>query len=123
MRGSWRKPSRATWWTCLTEWIEQLRATPEYPELILSWIPDGTALAVVEGDGPEALLARLTVPVIAVVGTETFPGMADAAARIAAAAPQGTAEEVAGAWHAWEPAAMATRIADLLAHAASPAPR
>ncbi len=105
------------------EWIEQLRLTPGYPELILSWIPDGTALAVVEEEGPETLLARLTVPVIALVGTETFPGMADAAARIAAAAPRGSAEEVAGAWHAWEPPAMAARIADLLAHATSPAAR
>src|SRR5690606_23262130 len=30
------------------EWIEGLKQSPDYPELINSWIPDGTALANVE---------------------------------------------------------------------------
>ncbi|MFE6964736.1 alpha/beta fold hydrolase [Agromyces sp. NPDC057679] len=96
------------------EWLEQLRQSPDYPELVLSWIPDGRALAAVESEGAAASLASLDVPVLAVVGTETFPGMAAAADAIAAAAPHGASEELAGAWHSWDPEAMAARLAVML---------
>src|SRR5690606_34456642 len=33
------------------EWIEGLKQSPTYPELINSWIPDGTALANIEAAG------------------------------------------------------------------------
>ena len=100
------------------EWIEVLRASPQFPALVHSWIPDGTALAEVEARSPGAFLADLPAPVLAVVGTETFPGMPEAAAALAAAAGNGTAEEMPGAWHEWEPAAMADRLARLLAETA-----
>ena len=97
------------------EWIERLKQSPDYPDLIHSWIPDGTALANVESTGLEASLREITVPVLAVVGTETFPGMTETAARIAAAAPNGSSEAVEGAWHSWDAQAMAQRLVKLLA--------
>lgn len=96
------------------EWLEQLKQSPDYPALVQSWVPDGTALATVEAAGAAASLGALEVPVLAVVGTETFPGMASAADAIAAAAPRGASEELAGAWHSWDPEAMAARLAVML---------
>ncbi len=96
------------------EWLEGLKQSPDYPELINSWIPDGTALANVEGIGLEASLREVEVPALAVVGTETFPGMTEAAAAIAAAAPNGSSEEVEGAWHSWDEKAMAARLVRVL---------
>ncbi len=96
------------------EWLEGLKRSPEYPHLIHSWIPDGTALANVESVGLEAALRDITVPVLAVVGTETFPGMREAADQIAAAARNGASEEVKGAWHSWDAEAMAARLVAFL---------
>lgn len=93
------------------EWLEQLRRSPDYPELVLSWIPDGEALSRVERDGLAATLRGTDAPVLALVGTETFPGMSETAASIATAAPHGSHEALAGAWHDWEAEAMAARLA------------
>jgi hypothetical protein len=41
--------------------------------------------------------------------------MTESASAIAAAAPNGTSEEVKGAWHSWDDAAMAERLARVLA--------
>lgn len=98
-----------------SEWLDELRGSPGYPELVLGWIPDGVALASVESDGLPATLGDVGVPVLALVGTDTFPGMAEAAAEIAGAAPRGAHEAVQGAWHFWDPAAMAGRLATFLA--------
>lgn len=99
------------------EWLEGLKHSPAYPELIHSWIPDGESLAKVESAGLEASLRGVGVPVLAVVGTETFPGMAEGAAQIAAAAPNGSSEAVTGAWHSWDEEAMAERLARMLVDA------
>ncbi|MFB7841974.1 alpha/beta fold hydrolase [Microbacterium sp. NPDC056052] len=93
------------------EWLDELRRSPAYPELIHSWIPDGTALAGVEEDGVAARLRGITAPVLAVVGTDTFPGMVEAADAIADAAATGASESLAGAWHSWDPVAMSARLA------------
>ena len=104
------------WWAEVERHLEagELEQSPDYPGLVQSWVPDGTALAEVEAAGAAASLGALEVPVLAVVGTETFPGMASAADAIAAAAPRGASEELAGAWHSWEPEAMAARLAVML---------
>ena len=96
------------------EWLEGLKQSPAYPELINSWIPDGTSLANVEAVGLQETLREVKVPVLAVVGTQTFPGMAETAAQIAAAAPNGSHEEVEGAWHSWDAEAMAERLVSVL---------
>ncbi|HJA04808.1 MAG TPA: alpha/beta fold hydrolase [Candidatus Microbacterium stercoravium] len=92
------------------EWIEELKRSPQYPSVVLSWMPDGMALSLVEHIGLEEALRGVAEPVLALVGAETFPGMAETASAIARAAPNGAAEELAGAWHSWEPAAMASRL-------------
>ena len=48
---------------------------------------------------------RCGVPVLAVYGSSTFPGMVDAADADAVGAPQTEVLEVAGAHHEWDPAA------------------
>lgn len=93
------------------EWLDQLRRSPAYPELVNSWVPDGSALALVEEDGVAARLRGIAAPVLALVGTETFPGMAEAADAIADAVAAGTSESLAGAWHSWDPSAMSARLA------------
>ncbi|GAA3209621.1 alpha/beta hydrolase [Microbacterium terregens] len=105
------------------EWLEELQRSPAYPQIGHSWIPDGTALAAVEAEGPEAYLGKLAVPVLAVTGTETFPGMVNAAAMISDAAPEGSAEQVRGAWHSWDAATMAQRLVRLLAETTQLRPR
>ncbi|WP_181155980.1 alpha/beta fold hydrolase [Microbacterium sp. MYb72] len=95
------------------EWLEELKKSPDYPGLIHSWIPDGEALAAVEESGYRNALAPVAAPVVALVGTETFPGMIATADALAEAAPDGRSEQLAGAWHSWEPQAMAERLARL----------
>ncbi|MFB7249720.1 alpha/beta hydrolase [Microbacterium sp. NPDC056234] len=98
------------------EWLEQLTASPEYPDLVLSWVPDGEALALVEERGIRESLTSVTAPVIALTGTETFPGMRQTAEEIVVAAEQGAAEQLLGSEHSWDPDAMAQRLARMLRH-------
>lgn len=95
------------------EWLEELKKSPAYPQVVLGWVPDGEALAEVEGRGYRDVLAGFRAPLVAVIGTETFPGMSATADELAAAAPDGRSEQLAGAWHSWEPDAMAERLARL----------
>ena len=96
------------------EWLEEVRRAPAYPDIVLTWIPDGTALATVESKGSAMFLDEVGVPVLALVGTDTFPGMPEAAEAIARSTPNGIAEKLQGAWHEWDPAAMADRLAEML---------
>ncbi|MGR0220795.1 alpha/beta fold hydrolase [Agromyces sp. ZXT2-6] len=96
------------------EWLESVRQSPEFP-MTVAQTPtlraDAASLAWADSAPLPELLGGIRAPVLALAGTETFPGMVDAAEEIAAAAPDGRADRVAGADHAWEPAAMAERLA------------
>lgn len=97
------------------EWLEGARSTPEFPTMVaqvVSYGPDGESLVWATAHPLPEVLAGVDVPVVAAVGTETFPGMPEAAAAIAAATG-GTSIEVEGHWHSWEPSAMAAVLADL----------
>lgn len=96
------------------EWLEEIRRAPAYPDIVLTWMPDGTALAEVESKGTAAFLKGVAVPVLALVGTDTFPGMTEAAEMIARSTPNGTTEKLRGAWHEWDPTAMTDRLAEML---------
>jgi len=96
------------------EWLEELERSPAYPRIVLGWVPDGEALASVEERGYDDVLRGVRAPVVALVGEETFPGMRETADALASAAADGVAEPLAGAWHSWEPAAMAARLARIL---------
>lgn len=95
------------------EWLEELKASPAYPEIVLSWIPDGEALALVEQHGYRETLAAVSAPVLALTGAETFPGMVETASELARAASRGSAEQLRGSDHSWDPDAMAERLARL----------
>ena len=97
------------------EWLEGARRSPGFPtmvEQVVSYGPDGESLVWATSAPLTEVLRDVRVPVVAIVGTETFLGMPEAAAAIAAATG-GTAIEVEGAWHSWEPAAMAPVLAEL----------
>lgn len=98
------------------EWLEQLKASPDYPELVVSWVPDGEALALVESGNREPL-AGVSAPVLALTGTETFPGMRETADTIAEAAEAGSAEQLLGSEHSWDPDTMSERLARVLREA------
>ncbi|MGM7671826.1 alpha/beta fold hydrolase [Microbacterium sp. A93] len=95
------------------EWLEELKQSPTYPQIVLGWVPDGEALRTVEERGYRDVLSSVTAPLLALVGSETFPGMAATADELAASASDGRSEQLAGAWHSWEPEAMAERLARL----------
>ncbi|WDH78690.1 alpha/beta hydrolase [Microbacterium esteraromaticum] len=91
------------------EWLDALKQTPEYPRIVLGWVPDGEALAAVEQRG-----YATSAPLVALTATETFPGMVATADALAAAAATGTSERMPGSDHAWNADAMAQRLADFL---------
>ncbi|MGM7700020.1 alpha/beta fold hydrolase [Microbacterium sp. A84] len=95
------------------EWLEELKQSPAYPQIVLGWVPDGEALSTVEERGYRDVLSSVTAPLLALVGSETFPGMTATADELAASASDGRSEQLAGAWHSWEPEAMAERLARL----------
>lgn len=97
-------------------WLAGARQSPMFPTMVaqvVSYGPDGESLAWATSAPLDARLAGVRMPVVATVGVQTFPGMAEAAGAIAAATG-GRAMTVPGAWHAWEPTAMAEMIADLV---------
>ncbi|WP_380175889.1 alpha/beta fold hydrolase [Kineococcus sp. DHX-1] len=65
------------------------------------------------------LLGR-AVPVLALVGEQTLPGMPEAAARVAREVPGAVSEVLAGAWHSWDVPAAVDRFA-AFARAVQPA--
>jgi|GEM_PF-913665 len=96
------------------EWLAGAKASPDWSAVaasVVSQRADAQALAWATRTLEDGGFAGLDVPLLAMTGTETFPGMPEAARRLAAAVPDGTAETVAGAEHSWEPEAMAARLA------------
>lgn len=95
------------------EWLESARRSPEFPMMVAqtpTMRADAASLTWADSAPLPELLAGIAVPVLALAGTETFPGMVEASEEIAAAVRDGRAERVAGADHSWEPAAMAERL-------------
>ncbi|WP_418277369.1 alpha/beta fold hydrolase [Isoptericola jiangsuensis] len=95
------------------QWLAQLKASPDVEMLARTSVSkraDGQALVRATELLETGALRELAVPVLATYGSETFPEMPVAAARIAETATRGSVEEVAGAQHSWDPEAMADRI-------------
>ncbi|GAA2056581.1 alpha/beta fold hydrolase [Williamsia deligens] len=96
------------------EFIENAQAAGVWDAIVAaveSLRPDGRALVAVAAEPLQRVLEAVSVPVLAIVGEDTFPGMAQAADAIAAAAPDGASERIAGAHHMWDPDAMVDRLA------------
>jgi pimeloyl-ACP methyl ester carboxylesterase len=99
------------------EVLEGLRDSPLWEPFVAhaeSLRADAEALEWAMSAPHPALLGALAVPTLLVVGRETFDEMPAAAASLAAALPDATRAEVAGAQHTWEPAAMAELMAGFL---------
>ncbi|MCK9793168.1 alpha/beta hydrolase [Isoptericola sp. 4D.3] len=96
------------------EWLAGAKASSEWSAIaasVVSQRADAQALAwatrTLEDDG----FAGLDLPLLAMTGARTFPGMPEAARSLADAVPDGEAETVDGADHSWDPEAMAERLA------------
>lgn len=98
------------------EFLEQARAMPEWPQIAAgsrTYRADARSLAWAEEQEPEERFAGITVPVLTMVGAQTFPGMTETAERLAAAIPTARFRIMPGAWHDWEPAPMADALVEL----------
>ncbi|MFD6175810.1 MULTISPECIES: alpha/beta fold hydrolase [unclassified Isoptericola] len=96
------------------EWLAGAKASAGWPAIaasVVSQRADAQALTWAARALADGGLARVEVPLLALTGVDTFPGMPEAAARLADAVPDGTAETLAGAEHSWDPEAMAARLA------------
>lgn len=100
-----------------SEFVDGWRTSGEYVAQAASLRPDAQALAWASSAPLPELVGTISVPVMVLVGAETFPGMAEAAQSIADAVPGATFERVPGAHHIWEPTDMATRLARFVTQA------
>lgn len=92
---------------------EGARRSPAFPDMVAqagAYVADGESLAWASSAPLAELLAGVRVPVLALVGQETFPGMVEAAQAVADAVPGARWERVPGAHHTWDIAAMADRL-------------
>jgi pimeloyl-ACP methyl ester carboxylesterase len=100
------------------EFLEQARAMPEWPQIAAgsrTYRADARSLAWAEEREPAERFGSITVPVLTMVGAQTFPGMTETAEMLAAAIPSATFRVMPGAWHDWEPGPMAAALAELAA--------
>ncbi len=96
------------------EWLAGAKASPDWPAIaasVVSQRADAQALAWATRALEDGGLRGIEVPVLAMTGVETFPGMPEAAQDLARTVADGTAETVPGADHTWEPEAIAARLA------------
>jgi pimeloyl-ACP methyl ester carboxylesterase len=99
------------------EWFERMRTGPQWPlfeRMAPSLEADAEALAWTRSAPRRQLWGSVAAPTVVLLGTSTFPFMADAADSIVAALPHAERVEVAGHDHGWEPDAMAAALAAAL---------
>lgn len=95
-------------------WLAEAKASPQWTAIaegVVSQRADAVSLAWAVTALEHGSLSDLQVPVLAMYGTETFPEMPRAAARIIAVMPDALEKEVPGSDHVWQPEAMATELA------------
>lgn len=86
--------------------LEQMPFYPQFVAQAPAYRADGESLVWAASGNLGELLGR-ELPVLAVVGEQTFPVMTRAAERIVREVPGAVSEELAGAWHSWDvPAAV-----------------
>lgn len=98
------------------EFLEGAMQDPAWPQIVLgsrTYRADARSLAWAEELPAAERWTRITVPVLAMVGEETFPGMAETAEALAQAIPSATFRVMPGAMHDWEPRPMADAIVAL----------
>lgn len=100
------------------EFLEGAMQDPAWPQIVQgsrSYRADARSLAWAEELPAAERYARITVPVLAMVGEQTFPGMRETAEALATAIPSATMRVMPGAMHDWESAPMASAIVELVA--------
>lgn len=100
------------------EWLEGAKRSPGWPIMVSmgpSLQDDTEALAWTQSAPRDALWARITQPVLAIVGEQTLPIMESAVASITAALPSAQAVTIAGSNHSWDPQALVEALARFLA--------
>ncbi|SIO26668.1 alpha/beta fold hydrolase [Agromyces cerinus] len=100
------------------EILEIVRGIPAMIEQAPSLRPDGESLAWAESAPHAELFGGIRVPVLAMVGEQTYDIMTPAAESIAAAIPGATWKAMPGSEHGWEPESMAAELAAFV-HAAA----
>ena len=100
------------------EILEIVRSIPAMIDQAPSLRPDGESLAWAESAPHAELFGGIRVPVLAMVGEQTYDIMTPAAESIAASIPGATWKAMPGSEHGWEPESMATELAAFV-HAAA----
>jgi pimeloyl-ACP methyl ester carboxylesterase len=103
------------------EWFEAMRTGPQWPlfeRMAPTLEADAEALAWTQSAPRARLWSSVTAPTVVLLGTATFPFMADAADSIVRSLPRAERAELPGAGHRWEPADLADVLAGYLPAAA-----
>jgi pimeloyl-ACP methyl ester carboxylesterase len=107
------------------EWLESMRSGPRWPlyeRMAPSLEADAEALAWTQSAPWARLWASVRVPVAVLLGTGTFPFMADAAEALVGALPLAERVEIPGSGHRWRAPDLADRLASYLPAEVSRAP-
>ncbi len=99
------------------DFLEGLKQSPMWQQFIVqaqSLRPDGESLAWAESAPHAELFRDIRVPVLAMVGEETFDVMPIAAGFIVDAIPGATQKRMPGANHSYEPKPMASELASFV---------
>ena len=97
------------------EILEAVRSIPAMVTQAGSLRPDAESLAWAESAPLAELCAGIRVPVLSMIGGETYEIMVSAAELIAAAIPGAERKRLPGAQHGWEPEPMAAELAAFVA--------
>ncbi|MBB3083196.1 alpha/beta fold hydrolase [Geodermatophilus sabuli] len=99
------------------DWFEAMRRGPQWPlfeRMAPTLEADAEALAWTQSAPRAQLWAPVTAPAVVLLGTSTFPFMADAAESIVRSLPRAEKAELPGAGHRWAAADLADRLAGYL---------
>lgn len=99
------------------EILEAVKSVPAMIDQAGSLRADGDSLAWAESAAHAELFAGIRVPVLAMVGEETYDVMLPAAESIAAAIPGARWKRMPGAQHTWQPAPIAVELAAFMKEA------
>jgi pimeloyl-ACP methyl ester carboxylesterase len=96
------------------EWFRSMRSGPRWPlyaRMAPTLAADAEALAWTQSAPRAELWAAVDIPVLVLLGTDTFPFMADAADALVRSLPRAERAQIRGSGHRWEPADLAVRLA------------
>ncbi|RBY78031.1 alpha/beta hydrolase [Blastococcus sp. TF02-09] len=96
------------------EWFASMRSGPRWPlyaRMAATLEADAEALAWTQSAPRAELWAAVAVPVLVLLGTDTFPFMADAADALVTALPNAEQARIPGSGHRCEPGDLAVRLA------------